>query len=438
MVLVSSDDFVQGYKDTVLGSWNNYPFPDKYDKHEIGLSSIDVKDIEITLEEWKSWGYYSKKDTLKTKALVLAAISVMKDVELLKPDSSLCVVLPSEKVIYQKKIEKVIQEWGIAKKLVATWFNRKSDGSFDMELVGARGMYNATEMEAAIAKNQIQGMSLITDAGEELIKNTFITFTTLNFVENGPIAEKIRTAAYLAAAITPSAIAQVSMRTAADLAYDIMKDGWSLYSKTWLFRLKWNDSIAEIFYNTMWNNPEAFDKTDLFELEFVGVQYNSSMILDKMLKSRTKGEILDKVIVRNLDNAFVKLQKNNEAFRVKIPVLAGVPPITAQIGTKEGVKPSSIFQVLEMKLDPNTGKTTYSVVGKVKPDKTHIWDNRYKGAPIAVFEGKPVTEEEDDIEIDMEEKGEEKVPPSANPNEHFTVFKGAKNVQPGMLLRQLK
>ena len=90
------------------------------------------------------------------------------------------------------KIDKVMLEKKLANKLVASWFNRSSDGKFDMSLIQERGFYNATEMEASIAQGQIKGLASLADAGEELLKNTFVTFTKFNFVSNEPAAAEIR------------------------------------------------------------------------------------------------------------------------------------------------------------------------------------------------------------------------------------------------------
>lgn len=92
-------------------------------------------------------------------------------------------------------IDKVITSEKLANKLVASWFNRSPDGKFNMKLIQERGFYNASEMEAGIAKGQAKGLASLGDAGEELLRNTFVTFTKLDFIENEPAALKARDAA---------------------------------------------------------------------------------------------------------------------------------------------------------------------------------------------------------------------------------------------------
>jgi hypothetical protein len=372
MLLIESDNFPN--KDAVMKSWNGYPFPDKYNKHDIGTPTINLS-----------------KTTADTSG--------------------------AEEQKYQAKIEKVIKEKKLANKLVAKWFNRSAAGKFDMSLIQERGFYNASEMEAGIAKGQARGLSSLGDAGEELIKNTFVTFTKLEFIENEPAARIIRdlgkTETQKRMEGKPQFMVDKALQ-AHDLVYEKTKEGYSLWSKTWLYRLNWNDSIAAVFYTDLWSNPSAFDKSDLFSLEFVGVQYNQSLVTFKLGETRTQEQIIDLALVRNVDNVFAKLQKKNEVFRPRVPVL-GTDPVTAQIGMKEGLEGGEKFDVLEMTLN-SQGLTEYKKVGSVSVDKEAIWDNRYNAG------GKPEVET-----LDSEGK-----PITA------TRFKGGKKVESGMLLKQAK
>jgi hypothetical protein len=198
----------------------------------------------------------------------------------------------------------------------------------------------------------------------------------------------------------------------ANQAYEKAKEGYSLWSKTWLYQIDWNDSLAALFYNT-WGNPEAFDKLDIFSMKHIGTQYNQSLVTFKIGESRTQEQLIDLALVRNLDNAFAKLQKKNDVFKPKVPVLTS-GPITAQIGMKEGLEGGEKFEVLEMVLNKD-GKVEYKVVGKASVDKKIVWDNRYGAG------------EEGEIQKDADGN----VITS-------TLFKGSKKIQPGMLLKLKK
>lgn len=413
MILIESDKFPN--KDAVMSSWNNYPFPDKYNKHNIDLKSININSIVLSEKDLLNAGYL--KDTLKNAVQIAKATGSLKPVKYVNAEKTIAVVMPTEKQEYQLKIDKVIREKKLANQLVASWFNRDKKGKFDMSLIQERGFYNASELEASIAKGQTRGMASLGDAGEELIRNTFVTFTKLEFIENEPAAAIVRDEAKAeinkSMAGKPKILIDRALQ-GADETYEKTKEGYSLWSKTWLYRLSWNDSIAAVFYNDLWSNPAAFDKSDLFSLEFVGVQYNQSLVTFKIGETRTQEQIINLALVRNVDNAFAELQRDNDVFKPKVPVLT-VNPITAQIGMKEGLTGGETFEVLEMTLNAKTGLTEYKKIGSVTADKNVIWDNRYnageKVEQMLDKEGKPIT---------------------------ATPFKGGKSVQPGMLLKQVK
>jgi hypothetical protein len=374
MILIDANKFEN--KDIVWDSWSKYPFPDKYDKHDIATKTIRI----------------GGGDTLNTKETTN---------------------LVQGKTDFQAEIEKAIKEQKIAHQLVATWFNRSADGKFDTKLIEERGFYNASELEFEIAQKQTKGVGALGDAGEELINNTFVAFTQFTFFPNEPVALAMKEVALLATKNISNSLAKALAESAAELAYNKAKDGYSLFSKTWLYKLTWNDSIAAVFYEELWDNPEAFDQSDIFKLELVGSQKNTSLIL--FAGDKTKEQIINKVEVRNLDNVFAELQKKHDVFKSKVPVLT-VNPLTAKIGMKEGLKGGEKFEVLEMTQDPKTGRTKYVSMGKTTVNKKFVWDNRYNAGEAP--------------EIEVKDK-------DGNPVT-VTTFKNVKKAQPGMLLRQVK
>lgn len=408
MILIESDDFPE--KNAVLESWKNYPFPEKYNKHTMPFYSFNADSFKISDEELLSLGYL--KDTLKDEIAIASAELTRTNLKYLNDNQTIAVILPSESDIYRIKIDKCLKEENLAQQCAASWFNRNDSTGFNMNLVQERGFYNATEMEAGIAMGQVRGLASLGDAGEELISNTFLTFTKLEFVENEPIARAFRDKALKATDIklagSPDLVIEMA-KIPIYKAYDKAKEGYSLWSKSWLFKFEWNDSIANIFYNDLWSNPDAFDTTRLFSFTFVGEQYNQSLVTFSLTEQRTHNQIIDIALVRNVDNAFAKLQKKNDVFKPKVPVVSS-DPIIAQIGMKEGLEGGERFEVLEMTMNKKTGYTEYKRVGSVTVNKKHVWDNRYNA-------------------------GMEKM---ENTSETLgTEFKGPKDIYPGMLLKQI-
>ena len=195
------------------------------------------------------------------------------------------------------------------------------------------------------------------------------------------------------------------------------KEGYSVWTTTYLYKLKWNDSISSVFYNDYWINKDEidsekkskFDNSDLFELEFVGEEKSSSLVTFK-LKKRSEEEIISLATVRNVDNVYAKLQKKYEVFKPMVPLLTGYP-ITAKIGMKEGLEGGEKFEVLMPEPDPETGFPIYKKIGTIKVDKKSVWDNRYN-----------LNDEKDSPESTLDR----------------TTFKGGKKYLPGMLIRQIK
>ena len=253
-ILIESDKFP--FKDTVLSAYYNAPFPDKYNNHTIGEKSFDPTKYSTNT---------------------------------IKSDDD-----------YKNVIDNYFQQNKIANKLVAKWFDRKPDGTMDMDLIGQRGSYNATEMAAKIASNSARGLSSLADAGEELIGNTFVVVSKLNFVSNEYAAAAVRAVAYAAASRIPSSLGQTLAQKAADMVYNKTKEGYSVWTTSYLYKLMWNDSISAVFYNDLWMNKNTkdtarnskFNYSDIFGMEFVGSEKSSSLVTFSLNETRSTEKIV--------------------------------------------------------------------------------------------------------------------------------------------------
>ncbi|HRO75532.1 MAG TPA: hypothetical protein PLP27_05240 [Crocinitomicaceae bacterium] len=416
-------------KDTVLNSWKNYPFPDKYNNHEIKTTNVMIDKITLSDEELKQHGFL--KDTLEGKVNLLKAEASYKRLKYLNKERTKAVVLPSEKEEYKLKLDKFIISNKVANQVVKSWFYNSELDTLDMNLIKQRGSYNATEMDAQIAKGQTRGLAALQDAGEHLISNSFISFTKFSFYENEPMARVVRDAAKKATqeqlAGKPQILIDKALQ-ALDAVYDKTKEGYTLVSTTWLYQLDWNDSINTAYFQKgCWNNadnqPDSYydygspKKLEnlTFNLNFVGVQSNSSIVLPDLSGKRSEAQTIDIAVVRNVDNVFSKLQQEYEVFRPMTPVYS-TNPITAQVGMKESLKGGESFDVFELTMNSKTNKTEYKKVGSITLDKNGIWDNRYNAG-----------------------EAPEKVTTDKNGNPlQGSIFKGSGKIQKGMLLKQAK
>ncbi|HBY69796.1 MAG TPA: hypothetical protein DEG69_19875 [Flavobacteriaceae bacterium] len=320
------------------------------------------------------------------------------------------------KIAQKEAISEYLTTGQIAKAMVAKWFNRSENGGFNMDLIAERGSYNASDIDIKIAKNSERGLALVADAGEELIKNTFVVVNNFKYTNKEEVAKKA--SGFLSVVSTVASVAGASaVSTAADatsIGVGVMGKGYVIKTDAHLYKLVWNDEVASIFYNEYWTEDEsidpdkvkAFEDSDIFQLEYVGTETAWADLQSTAFTKKDDTELISVATVKAADAVIAKLQRSYEIFRTKTPLLSG-DPISAKIGFKEGLEKGDKYEVLEQVIN-DEGKTEYKRVGTIKVDKKHIWDNRF------------MAEEENPSEIE------------------YTTFKGSKKkYYAGMLIRQI-
>ncbi len=306
----------------------------------------------------------------------------------------------------------------IAKKMVAKWFNRKENGCFDMNLVAERGSYNASEMDVDLAKSSKRGMALLGDAGEELIKNTFVVVNDFDYVSKEEVADKVKAGLGLLKEVTELVTDEKIETSLVDETATTFGKGYVVRTTSYLYQLEWNDSIAAVFYNDYWMSEgsqnearkKAFENSDIFKLKLVGWEVAWADLQATVYTKKSEEDLITIASLRAIDAVIAKLQRKYEVFRTKTP-LSSVDPIAAKIGLKEGLEKGDKFEVLEQ-IMTNEGRTQYKRKGIIKVNKDHIWDNRYMAG----------------------ESGDDANPASQL---EFTTFKGSGKYYEGMLIRQI-
>lgn len=288
------------------------------------------------------------------------------------------------------RISNYLKKNQVAKRMVSKWFNRdKSNGAFNVELIKDRGLYGANALEIQKAMLTIRGKSMLEDAGEELIGNTFVLVNNITYIDkerNAEIAASVFAAlANIAGAIFGAGGIGDMVKSVAQLGQAISKTiaGFTVKTTTYLYQVEWNEEIANTFYNLYYYDANHIDMakkaafeadTTLFKLKYVG-KYTANSQKTVMRGLFAPEEVFKKVLTRAIDKNIVELQKEFDVFKVKIPITTISPVIKAPVGLKEGVSKNSKFEVLEVVFNENTGKTNYKRVGVIKP--VRIWDNRY-------------------------------------------------------------
>lgn len=290
----------------------------------------------------------------------------------------------------EDEITRFLENNQVAKRLVAKWFERnKETGVCHMELISQRGQYAASDLDVRLAQKTTRGLTTLSDAGEELIANTFILVNDIRYVDKEKTAKAFGLGIRLLGAVAAGYTGVNSFSDLGDNAGALAESikGFKVIVNSYLYKLEWNDDVANKFYAQYYlDGPnkmkveDFLNDTKTFNLKFIGKQSVRSN-KTTMSSNYEPNDMIRKVVCRALDESVLALQRNFEIFKVKTP-LFGIngKEIYAQVGFKEGVSQDSQYEILEKSLDEKTGKTMYKRVGVIEPVNGKIWDNRYMAA----------------------------------------------------------
>ena len=137
----------------------------------------------------------------------------------------------------------------LGKKFVSKWFGRnKKTGAFNIDLVKERGNYNATKADVENALRQHRGLSILEDAGENLIGHTYWVVNDVKYVNQGNFFKGMK---------------------------DAEGNEIGLNGRTFPFSLYETDST----YNTAGvNKIETIDSDNNATVNFTTIQYTEEMI----------------------------------------------------------------------------------------------------------------------------------------------------------------
>lgn len=374
LILLTTEEPTVGtsFSEDIAKAWKSYPFPDKYDQ-----IAIDYTD-----------GYGGKP-----KGGMMELINKYKDgfgdmsVDELK---ELMNTLKNNKYYNQQLIDTtklLLEQNKVAQQLLRKWFNIKDDGSYDYNTIVNKSLYSATQSDIANAASTVRGENVIIDnLSDALVGNTFVSFSKLAFYENEPVAAFSKNLATAIANFTPDPAKSIAI-SAAEVAYNSTRKGYSAYTTTVLYQLEWNDSTINMFYSTFEGdriNMQKFESMN-FPFKFIGIETATSSTIDALGglaemvgadAAKPSSELIEETIVRNIDKVFAKMQYNYDEFKPLVPIIS-TDPILADVGMKEGIDDKSVFDLLEVVMDQSTGKIEYKKIATLKVVKGKVWDNRY-------------------------------------------------------------
>jgi hypothetical protein len=256
----------QPYYDVIKNTFNNAPVPDKFNDHNLNVKFLNPDSIII-----------NKNETAQKPAAEFMKLFKKELVHNLS--GGVIDTTTSKEKDLPEKVNHFLAANDIAKAMVAKWFNRNKNGHFNMDLIADRGQYNASDMDVKVANSSARGKALLSDAGEELIGNTFILVSYFKYVSKEEIANKTNKVLSVAGNYLSNVSAGAEVATSVtSAAVTIAGKGYIVKTTSYLYQLNWNDSIASIFYGDYWvdkSSPDesrikAFENSKLFNLKYIG------------------------------------------------------------------------------------------------------------------------------------------------------------------------
>lgn len=265
----------------------------------------------------------------------------------------------------EAQIVKWLNQNKVGQQILSIWFNRQSDGSFNVEVLKERGLFNANDNDYIVASSSKRGESSLMDMGLQLVNQSYliafdyqdIMDMTEYYDSNKVVAEKR------------------------------IMNGFKSSLKTYLFKLDFNEEIAAVFFQDYWvseSDPNKQEKVEAFEKaefpftflskqqnEISATQYNQGHTLAPKVQ-KSKEELFVQMNKTAIESVINDIEKQNETFRVKAMV-SDVKPISAKIGKKEGLKFDQRYFVYENRTR-RSGDVFSKRVGVVKSMK--VIDNR--------------------------------------------------------------
>jgi hypothetical protein len=228
--------------------------------------------------------------------------------------------------------------------VIAKWFSRKPDGSFGVELMHNRGLYNATDGDILEANASKRGLARIKDAGEQLINNSYIIVFMVNDLVD--MNEHYDRQQKRSKTLIPR-----------------LRNGFVASITGYVFQLDFNDAVSSAFFENLWANKgdsdlakkkDAFDNAQ-FPLKFVtftndsleSSQYNPGYSLSPRVQAEPS-ELMYILVQGAVQNCVKSLEGRLSQFKVTTK-LYNTWPLRAKIGKKEGLKRDQRYFVYQMR-----------------------------------------------------------------------------------------
>ena len=267
--------------------------------------------------------------------------------------------------VFRTEVPKLLNEKRVGQGIVAKWFNRQPDGTFNADVLKERGIYNSDDSDLAIATSSKRGESALMDAGLGLVDHSYVL--VLGFSNLMTMTQYYD---------------QTKVAPEARKMNGVKGDMIGL-----LYKLNFNDSVAAVFFQNMWSDKGATDskaKAAKFDantfpllpvknliMPMQATQYNAGQTLAPKVQ-KTQDELLRDMVNNSITNVLNQMTYQVSDFKVKAQIYK-TNPIAVKIGKKEGLGYDQRYFVFENR--QTRGGDQYSKrIGVIK--SMSVADNR--------------------------------------------------------------
>ncbi|MFR9526905.1 MAG: hypothetical protein SNI45_02400 [Rikenellaceae bacterium] len=227
----------------------------------------------------------------------------------------------------------------IGNEIVKFWFTVDNSGMMTGSKVESRGLYNADDQDVENANASQIGEAALMDAGYDLINNSYVIVMDCSNFEEGVTEKKQLKEGSL-----------TEMET-------IKVPNISATSTLMVYKIDFSEDQTNEFYDKCWidsDTPEseiaarkaAFEAMSIPMVPVSTATSTKKVEYEKMGDKDQKDAALRKAIEGSYFGCIYTLEKNIEAWKVKVPVY-DVKPIRAKVGTKEGLKNTARYMAYE-------------------------------------------------------------------------------------------
>ena len=275
---------------------------------------------------------------------------------------------PTSTNLNSSLIREDLENYHFVNQVIAKCFSRKADGSFGVELLHQRGLYNATDADVLNAQASKRGIDQIRDMGMKLVNNSYIiAYNIEDLIDMNEYYNR----------------QQQKSKTIVTR----YKNGFTASITAYVYQLDFNDTIKDAFFSKHWvdnNDPDMVQKklaydNFKFPVKFISSstflmessQWNPGYSTSPLVQA-TREELMFDLIQGGINQSLAALEDKLPQFMTASSIFK-TWPLRAKIGKKEDVSRDDRYFVYQMEQN-NKGNILGKRKGVIRARK--VADNR--------------------------------------------------------------